>query len=262
MTASVLPYEYPWRGAPDAPGANFALGDLIANLPRRLMTEGGVHIETLLAASGAIAGYAAQRALLTRLPARDLTPDNGFHVVRTGTGAAFFSGTPIDDTLVPLSRNDRDKLWPLAWGAAVAAGLDPGDVPALEPMFAHVAQTLGTEREGTCSFEDCRFQAPAKTLLKAVWPLALMSFSGELSGNALAPPVIVTQPWRPVIAAITANKMIRDAAGALPPLKALTIVMETAIYASKLPPTAVEARTPAALSAGTPRSPPAAPGPG
>ena len=44
--------------------------------------------------------------------------------------------------------------------------------------------------------------------------------------------MVVSQRWRPAIAAITANKMIRDVSGVVPPADALTIVMEIAIYAS------------------------------
>lgn len=114
-------------------------------------------------------------------------------------------------------------------------------MPDVRPTFAHVAGTIGGEKEGTTSVPDRQFQLPTLELLQIAWPLALRCFNGELSGKVLKPPVIVSQRWWPAITAITANKMIRDVAGVLPPLDALTIVMETAIYASKLMPEEVGA---------------------
>jgi hypothetical protein len=241
--ASRTPYEHPWAGAPDGVAANIAAADLINNLPRRLTVDGQTHPETVLAAAGAIAGFAAQRAVMGAMTPEEVAdPENGFQIVRTTSGGLFFFGEPLDRALMPQSPDERDKLWALAASGAVSAGLDPDRLPPIVPMFEHVAKTLGSPREGTPSLTDTRFQAPTFELLKAVWPLALMCFNGQLSGQALNPPVIVSMRWRPVIAAIAANRMIRDMAASVPPLKALTIVMETAIYASKLAPAAVEAQ--------------------
>jgi hypothetical protein len=239
---SKTPYEHPWKGAPDGIAANFAVADLINNLPRRMTVDGRVHAETLLAASGAIAGFAAQRALMSGMSAEAIVePSSGFHIVRTTRGGFFFYGEPLDQALIPLSPADPHKLWALAASGAVDAGLDANDLPDVMAMFEHVAKTLGSDREGLPSLMDVEFQAPAFELLRTAWPLALMCFNGQLSGQALNPPVIVSQRWRPAIAAIAANKMIRDTASVVPPRKALTIVMETAIYASKLAPAVVEA---------------------
>jgi hypothetical protein len=233
-------YKQPWALASDGVGANVALADLVNNLPRRLTVDGRLHTETLLAAIGAIAGYAAQRALLARMSPEDVTPENGFHTVTTVGGGLFIYGEPIDYALLPRSPHDMDNLWAHATGGAVTAGLDPEAVPPVAPMFAHVAKTLGSPEEGNSSLRDCRFMAPPRDLLSAIWPFALLCFNGQISGKAANQPVVVSQRWRPIIAAIAANRMIRDAAPAVPPLKALTIVMETAIYACKLAPSMVE----------------------
>lgn len=243
--ASKTPYEIPWKHAPDEVAANLALADLINNLPRKLSVDGKIHAETLLAASGAIAGFTAQRSLMYRMSAEDITaPMSGFQIVQTTSGGLFFFGDPLDQALVPQSPTDLDKLWPLAGSGAIDAGLDPDDLPPLEPMFEYVAQTLGSNREGTTSIEGVQFQAATHALLKAVWPLAMMCFNGQVSGQALNPPVIVTPRWRPIIAAQAAARMIRDTAGLIPPRTALTIVMETAIYASKLAPALIEEQAP------------------
>ncbi|HEY4029044.1 MAG TPA: hypothetical protein VGM25_01765 [Caulobacteraceae bacterium] len=243
-SAPKTPYVHPWKGAPDGVAADLALADLVNNLPRKLTVDGRTHAETLLAASGAIAGYTAQRSLMFRMTAEEIVdPSSGIQILQSTAGGLFFFGEPLDQALVALSPVDHHKLWPLAGSAAIEAGLDPNDLPPLTPMFDHVASTLGSPREGTTSIEGVRFQAATFALLRTVWPLAMTCFNGQLSGQQLNPPVVVTPPWRPVIAALAAGRMIRDTASVLPPRKALTIVMETAIYASKLSPSIVEPQT-------------------
>ncbi|MGZ3275656.1 MAG: hypothetical protein ACXU82_03985 [Caulobacteraceae bacterium] len=241
--SSRTPYVHPWKDAPDGLAANLALADLINNLPRKLTVDGGIHAETLLAASGAIAGFTAQRSLMYKMTAEDiLDPSSGFQIVQTTSGGLFYFGEPLDQALLPQSPTDQYKLWPLAGSGAIEAGLDPNDLPPLAPMFEYVAKTLGSDREGTTSIQGIEFKAATFAILQAVWPLAMMCFNSQLSGQGLNPPVIVTPRWRPVIAALAASKMIRDTASVIPPRKALTIVMETAIYASKLAPAVVEAQ--------------------
>ena len=101
-------------------------------------------------------------------------------------------------------------------------------------MFEHVARTVGSQAEGFPSLSDARPQRPARDLLKAVWPLALQCFNGELSGKVLQDKTPVTPRWRPAIAAIAANRFIRDVQSVLPPGKAVIVLFESAIYASKL----------------------------
>jgi hypothetical protein len=249
---TTTPYHYPWALASDGVAADFALADLTNNLPRQLTVDGKLHTATLLAASGAIAGFSAQRALLSQMAPDAVTPANGFHAVTTTSGGMFIYGEPLDYTLLPRSPTDMDKLWAHVTGAAVTAGLDPTDVPPVAPMFAHVAKTLGSPEEGNCSLADCRYMAPLLGVLQAVWPFALMCFNGRISAQAANAQAVVSQRWRPIIAAVAAGRMIRDAAPKMRPLKALTIVMESAIYASKLAPAMVEVLP---VSGGTPQSP-------
>ncbi len=125
-------------------------------------------------------------------------------------------------------------------GAAIAAGLKLEELPSVDSFFEHVAKTLGGPLEGSPSITKYSFQLPSKDLLKLVWPLALKCFNSELSGAMMKPTVIVPQRWRPVVAARAVNTFIGQVATVLPPKDALTIVMETAIYASKLQPSVVE----------------------
>jgi hypothetical protein len=52
----------PWKNdVTNYTGCNFAYADLTMHLPRLLTVDGRLHAETFVAASGAIAGFAAQR---------------------------------------------------------------------------------------------------------------------------------------------------------------------------------------------------------
>jgi hypothetical protein len=101
--------------------------------------------------------------------------------------------------LFPMTEAEAGlRLWSVAAGGAIAAGLNASELPKLENMFKHVSQTLGGELEGFPSLSEHRPQAPARELLQQFWPLALMCFNGELSG-AVAKSGAVSQRWRPII---------------------------------------------------------------
>jgi hypothetical protein len=157
-------------------GANFAVADLINNLPRRFTIDGRIHAETLLAASGAVAGYAAQRALFAQLAADGVALESsGLMIANTTDGRRRLMGDRLNAMLLPKSNSvseASEKLWSLAQGAAVSAGLDIAQMPDVGPMFAHVARTIGGEKEGTTSVPDRQFQLPTLELLKIAWPLA------------------------------------------------------------------------------------------
>ena len=245
MGGTVVASDFPWKDATDVIACNLALGDLVNNLPRRLTVDGRIHAETLLASIGGIAGFAAQRAFFAKLAeSQDQSAKPEIRIATTASGGKYFFGEPLNRTLFPLVEAEASlKLWSLAAGGAVAVGLSASDMPKLEDLFKHVSQTLGTELEGLPSLPDNRPRAPARELLRRSWPLAIMCFKGELSGAA-AKSGVVSQYWRPVIAAYAANTFIRQVQSVLAPAKALIIVIETAIYASKLDPAVVEETKP------------------
>jgi hypothetical protein len=228
----------PWRSASDEVGCNFAFGDLVTNLPRRLTVDGRIHAPTLLAASGAIAGYAAQQTLFSEIYIHKdpgALQRNGIQIVGSKPGSQYFFGDLLNARLVSQGPYDSaERLWSLAAGAAVQCGVPMDALPKPDSMFAHVSRVLGSPEEGFPSLPEVRPQAPVKELMKVAWPLAKMCFNGELSGNVIKPPVVVTYRWRPAIAAVAAHRFIRDAHSVVPAEKALIVLFESAIYASKL----------------------------
>jgi hypothetical protein len=228
--------DFPWKGEPDDVACNLALGDLVNNLPRRLTVNGRIHAETFMTASGAIVGFAAQQALFFQLAEnRDKAASGEIKVVTTKAGRKYYFGEPLNRTLFPQSDVEAPlKLWSLAAGAAIANGLKQSELPDPGKMFAHVSQVIGGEFEGFPSTpKENHPQLAVRELLKLVWPLAAMCFNGELSGvPAKSGPA--TQRWRPVIAARATHAFMRQVKDVLDPRTILIIVMEAAIYASKL----------------------------
>jgi len=231
--------ELPWKNAPDAVACNFALGHLVGNLPRRLTFDGRIHAETYISAVGAIAGYAAQRTLFAGNP-----PVMGVNINRAGTasGDQYWFGDALNNMLVPKTNSEGNRcIWSLALGGAVGTGLKAQQVPKLESMFRHVSSTIGGANEGRSSV-PARHQAQVhpRDLLKAVWPVAVMCFSGKFPG-ASNEYGVAPVAWWSAIAAQASSRPIQDVKDVLPPDIALTLLMETAIYCSKLDQAKVEA---------------------
>lgn len=230
--------ELPWKNAPDEVPCNFALGHLVRNTQARLTVDGRIHAETYISAVGVIAGYAAQRTLFAESP-----PVMGVNINRVGTksGEQYWMGDTLNDMLMPRTQAEVNRcVWSLAAGGAVSAGIQPQQMPKVEAMFKHVASTIGGADEGKSSVPaQHQAQLPMRDLLKAVWPLAVMCFSGKFPGESReygAAPVA----WWSAIAAQAASRPIREVKDVLSPDIALTLLMESAIYCSKLDQSKVE----------------------
>ncbi|MGY4475280.1 hypothetical protein [Bradyrhizobium sp. USDA 3364] len=230
--------ELPWKDAPDAVACNFALGHLVRNVRPRMAVSGRTHAETYISAVGAIAGYAAQRTLFAESP-----PVMGVNINRVDvtSGERYWFGDTLNYMLVPDAESGSNRcVWTLAAGAAVAAGLPLQQLPKLDAMFRHVGSTIGGADEGKSSVAaEHQAHLPARDLLKVVWPTAAMCFSGKFP-NAGRDFGMAPVAWWSAIAAQAATRPIHDVKGVLSPDIALTLLMETAIYCSKLDQSKVE----------------------
>ncbi len=234
-----VPNQLPWKNEPDAAACNFALGHLVQNLSHRMTLNGRLHAETYISAVGAIAGYAAQRTLFVSSPKMGVDLNR----VAAASGEQYWFGDALNKMLVPKTEADGNRcVWSVAAGGAVRAGLQPQQLPELESMFRHVASTIGQANEGRSSVpSNHQAQLPARDLLRAVWPTALICFSGKFPGSDHefgAAPV----PWWSAIAAQAASRPIQDVKSVLAPDIALRLLMESAIYCSKLDQLQVEVR--------------------
>jgi hypothetical protein len=234
MTNTPATNPFPWADDPDEVACNFALGHLAQNLARRLTVDGRVHAETYISAVGAIAGYAAQRTLFAGSPNVNLIRS------RTTSGEQYWFGDALNNMLVPQTQAAANRcVWSFAAGGAVSAGFPPQQLPdLLAAVFKHVASTIGGPNEGRSSVSpDHQAHLPARDLLKMVWPMAVSCFSGKAGGNEYG---VAPVAWWSTIAAQASSRPILDVKSALSPDIALTLLMETAIYCSKLDQSKVE----------------------
>ena len=234
----------PWEWEEDAAECNGAAVNLLTTLPRRLTLDGVVHAETCLAAIGAIAGLAAQRALFQQLAELgDTATLKQIRSGRTRTGIEYFSGEPLNRMLVPAPGVKTGGVWSLVAAGALRVGLPPHHLPDLSEMFAHVARGLAQDGEGRPSVPEHQPHMTGRETLQIVWPVAMDCFHGRTPGTVQHRPTAIRR-W-PAIAGCVAGELIEKTAAILHPRTGLIIVMESAIHASKIRPASVYAPRPA-----------------
>jgi hypothetical protein len=219
---------FPWAGDPQAFGAcNVASANLANGLLSWVTRGGQVHADTYVATAGVIAGYAAQQSL------RELDPSARLDVISTSSGEQFLSGEPLDAMLLAKTEAEAcGRVWPRAAGAAAHAGMLMSRIPNVDDMFRHVAQSLGGPSEGLPSTGPKHQPlVPARQLLALAWPLVMQLFEAVDSERGWGP---VPLKWRGAVAAYVTARPILDVRDVLDPAIGLTILMESAIYGSKL----------------------------
>lgn len=228
----------PWEQDPQDIACNFAYGTLIRMLPTSLAVKGRLHAETYMTAVGAIAGYTAQRTLFASSPP---VPGVNIHLITTREGSNFWFGDALNCMLVPATEEMAYRcVWSNAAAGAVNAGLPREKIPDMHAMFRHVSQTIGGKDEGISSVaEKHQPHMRPKELLKLIWPRVAMIFDNPVPGG---PPQIGKAPvrWWAAMAARASNQPIVDVRDVLAPEIALTLVMESAIYCSKLDQAVIE----------------------
>lgn len=224
---------YPWAGAPTAGACNLAFGDLVHNFPALLQGgEGCVHAETMLSALGGVAGLAAQQTLRDRIACGGAA--EGLQLITLKDGRTLLFGDPLNEMLAPSSAERlATGLWPLAAGQ-VAALLSPTSVPPLGPLFQAVSQRVGTPKEGWPEVaSEHRPHAAIAALLQQTWPGArtMPQQAYPAKPGPLGPAPV---EWWGAITAHAAAALISQTAPVLNAATGLSILMQGAIYGSKL----------------------------
>jgi hypothetical protein len=241
--------QFPWNDDhKNFIGCNFAYADLINNLPRLLTVDDKVHAETFVAAGGAIAGFAAQQALLAQKSnfsmeaLNETVPNEGLFIARSPRGDRYIFGDPLKEMIFCKERMPTPitaRLWEWAVGGARAAGLDESEAPDTLTMWENVNRSIRSDLEGLPSVpkEHRPHLSPAQ-LLERLWPHAKQFLTGKVSG-ASAPPgmVVVDLHWWPTITGMAASRAIQQVKTVLDAQTALIITMEAAIFTLKIDPT-------------------------
>jgi len=222
----------PWSEDPSSAACNLAAGNLANNLGTWVAHEGRLHAETYVAVSGAIAGYAAQRTLMAA-HTFSLPPD--MQMVTTASGDRYLFGDSLNDMLFAKTEADAGgRVWPRAVSAAVGAGLPLSSTPGLDDMFGHVTGSLGGPMEGRPSTgQDHQPIVPVRELLALHWPHVARLFQADFDDTHRRFGPVPLKWWCAVAAHVTARPVV-EVSNVLDPAIALTILMESAIYASKL----------------------------
>jgi hypothetical protein len=198
-------------------GAKVTGKDIVTNLMAAMKDQSGrVHVETILTAVGALAGFACQASVFAKCI--NEKSDVPVMVVEAKDGRKLLYGDALN---APLASN-KYSIWSLAAGAAQSLG---APLPDLHAMFADCSAAIGTEKFGVPTYQGA---APAADLpinfLKALWPTYFPMF--QKYG-------IDPDDW-PIAVGLAAQDIILQGKDVIDPTAAVRIVMESAIPMSKI----------------------------
>jgi hypothetical protein len=180
---------------------------------------------TVLTIVGALAGYAAQRAIWEGVvQTGGLSPTDVFEVRKTATGEKFYFSSETDKLIGSLDPRYL-SIWKIVTGNTRTS---TGEHPEVVEMMEHCAATIGTPEFGVPRLPDGR-QANLlpRDAVNRLWAKARQQLAK-------------TEPtlW-PMNMAVAARSLIVAAQRAVPTPVAIKIVMEAAVPMSRIDPATV-----------------------
>lgn len=178
----------------------------------------GVHMESLLTALGALAGYACQAAARAQTENGQF-PAKNWHTVQTASGDTYFFSEDANRLLV----GTPTSVWNLAAAAAQHSGAK--SIPDPNEVFSHVAGTVGDPSFGVPRIPEGHTprQLP-REYLDAMWA-PLSAIVKRYSASPME--------W-PATFSVAIQQAIQAGQQAIDPSLALSIVMESAVPMSKI----------------------------
>jgi hypothetical protein len=200
-------------------GAKIGSKEITQRLLGAMKTERGVHIESVLCALGALAGYSCQASVRAQAVARGLPEAGLLTAVQTEDGKTYYFG---DNLNKPLAES-KYSVWSVAGGGAQQAGCN--GLPDLSEIFKHAASSVGTDAFG-------KPRVPEKNTphdlpinyVRTLW-LALKPLIVKFCPNP--------EHW-PILLGLSIQEVIVMGKSALDPCLAIRLVMEAAIPMSKV----------------------------
>lgn len=184
-----------------------------------MKNEKGVHIESLLCALGALAGYSCQASLRAQAIAKGLPETDALVVVAGENGQSYFFGDPLNQALL----ESQYSVWALAAGQA--QNLGARTLPDAIEIIKHVTATVGKPEFGAPRMpEGHEPTGTPLSHLKTLWPLML----------PVAQRFCPTPPEWPVLFGLAIQETMAMGQSVIEPTLALSVVMESAVPMSKV----------------------------
>lgn len=194
-------------------------GKQVAHSLMGIMTDSkGIHIDSLLTALGALAGYACQVAAFH---SPEVMKDVAVMKIEGEDGRTYLFGNAANATLIesPIS------LWSLAAGQAKALGYEDVEQFDVLGIFKHVAGTIGSEAYGVPRWIEGHVAgSPPIEYLLHLWPIMQYLASKFCENRA---------QWHQLFG-FAIQEIMRYGASVLVPEIALHIVMESAVPMAKI----------------------------
>lgn len=195
--------------------------EIASKLFQAMSTEKGIHLESLLSALGALAGYACQISVREAYVVQLKRPEKEVFIVvhSKQNDTTYYFGDLLNR---PLAES-RYSIWSLASGATQKLGLQ--ELIDLHEIFKHVTDTLGSANFGVPRI-DSAHQAKETPLNYVIflWPQLFplaQSFCKQPSD------------W-PIAFGVAIQEILYASKDLISPDLALSIVMESAVPMSKI----------------------------
>lgn len=200
-------------------GAKIGGRAVYERLSKVMMTADGIHVESLLCALGALAGYACQaslRRLAVEGGAREQAP---FSITTAQDGRHYFSGEPLNQVLIA----GKYSFWHLL--AEVVRQAGGSRLPDIAEISAHVDETAGADNFGIPRLpaEHRPHDVPVR-YLEAYWPVVL----------PIAQQLCHTPAEWPVLFTLAIQEVIEEGGEVLEADMAAKIVMESALPMARI----------------------------
>lgn len=209
----------------DVLGAAAALEDFFN---RRYTGDKGIHLESVLSAIGASAGFGTQMAIREAyIKPGKITEKQAFVVVGTNDGKKYYYGDPLNKLLFEAPTGSN-TVWGIVSGGAKYVGAR--ELPDIKEIVGYNAKTLGTPAFGIPRHP--KGHEPREAPLEALqntWP----EVRAILDKHQIEPQLL---GW---VYAVAAQKVIIQKSKKIDPALAAKIVMESALPMSKVDPDTV-----------------------
>ncbi|MBS0240977.1 MAG: hypothetical protein JSS20_02285 [Proteobacteria bacterium] len=238
------PDTQPGRSAAASPpegdqpiAAALAVKAIVNLYAKNISRNGTISPDTLFCSLGAVAGFAAQHAVLEDLKSRGLAPPcEELMIVKSKNGESYFLGDKLNALLVP-EKLDSMSAFTILGGAAMQHGADAKDLPDCLEMFEHALATIGTDAYGVPRLPEGQrsWLAPRKAV-EIFWPAVKTAFTREPIVPVPGFRLVESHQWPLLLAKVGVIFMDMLKPSGIAPARAVKAFMEAAVPMSKIDP--------------------------